>query len=314
MGSGTAGRPVMFDLLQVVRMNALKRLSILSLLLLGYSTSALGVIPEPGMWWHEGEPGRGYYFDVQGSTIFFTAFAYEADGDPTFYSGSGDLTEVWGEVGGFGFPIFSALGYEPWHRVEIPLFSFSGGACFTCNHRTATGTQVGTLSMYFDTVSAAWMYISWNAGGSAWRRITRFNYHYVPPATGSLGTPPPVPDLLGDWVFVDVLDRSVPPWRFNFTRREQNPAVITRNTPPPWEVRFYDDARQARLVCHREPGGLDPNVPNSGCQLFVLDQSLFWARIQEDLGLDRIQAGYGAIPTVSEAYRGPGIILGHRVE
>lgn len=294
-------------------MNALRRLSIL-FLLAAHSTNVLAVIPEPGMWWREGEPGRGYYFDVQGSVIFFTAYAYEDDGDPIFYAGSGDLTERFGEVAGFGFPTFSALGYEPWHTVMIPLFRFSGGACFPCNHRNATGTPVGTLFIYFDTVSSAMMYIQWDAGGSAYRQITRFNYHYAPVATGSVGTPPYVPDLLGDWVFVDSLDRSVSPWRFNFTRKEQSVPVIERTTPRPWEVRFFDDARQARFVCRGEVAGLDPNARNSACQMFVQGAPIFWARISEDVAFDRIQAGYGATPTVSEAYRGPGIILGYRVE
>lgn len=294
----------------------MKRVLVWGWLLLSLAAThrAHAVIPETGMWWNSLDPGRGYYIDVQGNTVFFIAYAYDNDGSPSFVAGSGTLQTRSGEVLGFGFPVFSALGYEPWHFVAVDLFRFEGGGCFTCTPRPATGTRIGAVGLYFDNVSRAYAYFQFADGSFDYRTITRFNYAYAPYAQASDGSAPRVPDLRGDWVFVDTIDRSVPAWRFNFTRVEQSVPNIIRTTPPPWTVTFFDDARNARFFCRQEAGGLFPTARNSGCQLFINEVPIFWARIQDDLGLDRIQAGYGAVPSVSEAYRGPGIILGQRVE
>lgn len=297
--------------LQVVTMKL--RSGVLGFLLLVVVGNARAVIPETGMWWNPTEPGRGYYIDVQGDTLFFTAYAYE-DGQPVFYAGSGTLQQRSGEVLGFGFPAFSALGYEPWHYVGIELFRFEDGACLTCRHVPAIGTSIGAVGLYFDTVSRIHTYFQLNDGSWTFRRLIRLNYNFPAIVTSETSSPPQLPDLRGDWVFVDAIDRSVPPWRFNFTRIAQSVSNINRDTPAPWQVTFFDDSRDARFVCRREIPGLDASRRNSGCQLFVGAEPVFWARIGEDLGLDRIQAGYGAVPTIGEAYRGPGIILGTRVE
>ncbi len=264
------------------------------------------------MWWNESEPGRGYYLDVQGSTLFFTAFAYEEDGSPTFYAGSGLIVEGYGEVPFSGYPSFSDLGYVPWHAAMVELYRTVGGACLTCRHQPTTTAPVGRVWLYFPDASLARMDVRMNDGRNTFRLLTRLNYHYIPMVPTRPGTPPHVPDLMGDWLFVDMLDRSVPAWRFNFTRREpRDPLSINRE--PPWEVRYYDDARQARIVCREDGSGFDPMRYQSACQMYVDDEPVFWARLN-DLGLDRIQAGYGAVPKAQEAYRGPGIIVGFRVE
>lgn len=275
---------------------------------------ANAVIPETGIWWNDQQPGRGYYIDVQGNTLFFIAYSYDNDGSPNFVAGSGTLSTRSGEVLGFGFPTFSPLGYEPWHFTAVELFRFNGGPCLTCSYRPATGTRVGVVGLYFETVSRMIAYFQMDDGTFATRVFTRFNFAYAPYATSEPGAAPTIPDLRGDWVFADTIDRSVPAWRFNFTRVEQSVPNINRNTPLPWTVTFFDDARNARFACRSETPGLFPTNRVSGCQLFIGEQPIFWARTQDDLGLDRIQAGYGAVPTVGEAYRGPGIILGSRVE
>ena len=85
---------------------------------------ANAVIPETGIWWNDQQPGRGYYIDVQGNTLFFIAYSYDNDGSPNFVAGSGTLSTRSGEVLGFGFPTFSPLGYEPWHFTAVELFRF----------------------------------------------------------------------------------------------------------------------------------------------------------------------------------------------
>lgn len=50
------------------------------------STSAAPALSaQTGLWWNEGESGRGYLVEVQGSQALVNAYAYDASGQPTWY-------------------------------------------------------------------------------------------------------------------------------------------------------------------------------------------------------------------------------------
>jgi hypothetical protein len=50
--------------------------------------AALGVLdplPETGWWWNASEPGRGFFLEVQGRTVFVSAYAYDETGRAEWY-------------------------------------------------------------------------------------------------------------------------------------------------------------------------------------------------------------------------------------
>lgn len=76
-----------------------KLASILAVSALGLSLSpswaARSFTPQAGTWVIsdevDGKPGRGLAIDVQGNTIFMQVFAYEKNGDATFYTATGQM-------------------------------------------------------------------------------------------------------------------------------------------------------------------------------------------------------------------------------
>lgn len=43
---------------------------------------------ETGLWWDACQPGRGFGIELQGNTVFLTAYGYEASGSATWHAGS----------------------------------------------------------------------------------------------------------------------------------------------------------------------------------------------------------------------------------
>jgi len=48
--------------------------------------------PEAGWWWNAAESGRGFSFEVQGSTMFIAGYMYDEIGNPLWYLSTGTLT------------------------------------------------------------------------------------------------------------------------------------------------------------------------------------------------------------------------------
>jgi len=43
------------------------------------------IVPQSGWWYTPAEGGRGYFFEIQGSTVFFAAYMYRTDGTAVWY-------------------------------------------------------------------------------------------------------------------------------------------------------------------------------------------------------------------------------------
>jgi hypothetical protein len=48
-------------------------------------------MPETGWWWNPLEGGRGFYVEVQGSTLLFSGYMYSANGQPVWYLSNGQM-------------------------------------------------------------------------------------------------------------------------------------------------------------------------------------------------------------------------------
>jgi subtilase family serine protease len=51
-------------------------------------------MPQTGWWWNPAESGRGYFLEVQNSTLFMSAFMYNAAGQATWYISQGPMTST----------------------------------------------------------------------------------------------------------------------------------------------------------------------------------------------------------------------------
>jgi hypothetical protein len=49
-------------------------------------------MPQTGWWWNPNESGRGFFMEVQGTTMFLAGFMYDTQGRPTWYTSSGAMT------------------------------------------------------------------------------------------------------------------------------------------------------------------------------------------------------------------------------
>ena len=57
--------------------------------LLCFQAAVSAATPDTGIWWNPAQSGRGFVIEVQGGTLFFGAFLYEANGRSTWYASSG---------------------------------------------------------------------------------------------------------------------------------------------------------------------------------------------------------------------------------
>jgi len=116
-----------------------------------YTPPAASTVPQGGWWYNANEGGRGYFLEVQGTTLFFAGYMYRADGTAVWYVASGALTN------GSSF--------------SGSLVEYAGGPTFPQPTKTgATGTTAGTVALTFS--SPAQGTISLN--GAAPLAITRY--------------------------------------------------------------------------------------------------------------------------------------------
>ena len=55
---------------------------------IGSAVDRLNAI-ETGWWWNPNEPGRGFFVEVQGASMFFSGFMYTDDGRSAWYIATG---------------------------------------------------------------------------------------------------------------------------------------------------------------------------------------------------------------------------------
>jgi YVTN family beta-propeller protein len=51
-------------------------------------------MPETGWWWNPSEPGRGFFIEVQASTMFLATFLYDDRGEPVWYTSQNAMTST----------------------------------------------------------------------------------------------------------------------------------------------------------------------------------------------------------------------------
>jgi hypothetical protein len=109
----------------------------MKLYLLGllFSCNALAIIPENGWWWNPAESGRGFNLEVQDNLLFFASFAYDASGNPAWYTAGGPMTSD-----------------RDW---TAQLVVTSHGQCFGCAYVDPVRTVVGTATLHFTSPQKA---------------------------------------------------------------------------------------------------------------------------------------------------------------
>ncbi|MBI1775268.1 MAG: hypothetical protein HYR63_07975 [Proteobacteria bacterium] len=93
-------------------------------------------MPETGWWWNASEGGRGFFFEVQGTTMFLSGFMYDAVGRPVWYTSLGAMT---------GTTVYQGR-----------LLQYAGGQTLTGAYRPpSTSSDAGAVSVQFSTTTTA---------------------------------------------------------------------------------------------------------------------------------------------------------------
>jgi len=106
----------------------------------GATFTSLEPVPESGPWFDPGDPGTGFFWQVQNGTLVGTYFGFDQDGNDTWLLFSGALV-----------PDTSHLNVV-W-KVEADLLRFSGGKCIIdCtggqpDNANETNQSVGTIKV-----------------------------------------------------------------------------------------------------------------------------------------------------------------------
>lgn len=95
-------------------------------------------MPQKGWWWSSVESGRGYFLEVQGSTLFLAAYMYDSSGQAVWYISQGAMTST---------SLYSGS-----------LTEFRGGQTLggTYNEPTSS-SSVGSISIQFSSQTTATM-------------------------------------------------------------------------------------------------------------------------------------------------------------
>ena len=109
----------------------------IKLFLLGLvlSFNAAAIIPENGWWWNPSENGRGFNLEVQDNLLFLASFAYDANGNPAWYTAGGAMTSD-----------------RDW---TAQLVVSTRGQCFGCAYVAPTLVNAGTVSLRFTSSQTA---------------------------------------------------------------------------------------------------------------------------------------------------------------
>lgn len=104
--------------------------------------------PDSGWWWSPAESGRGYSIEVQGGSLFFVGFMYDASGNPVWYFSAG--------------PMATETHYDG------AILRFANGQTMGGAYRAPSSAPVGRLILDFETRTSAQMtFTSAPSSGSA---------------------------------------------------------------------------------------------------------------------------------------------------
>lgn len=96
---------------------------------------ARAVIPENGWWWNPQTSGSGFNLEIQNDLLFFAAFAYDSNGNPTWLTAGGRMSSD--------------------RDFTATLSSYSGGSCYGCSYHAPVSSNAGLLSLHFTSSQSA---------------------------------------------------------------------------------------------------------------------------------------------------------------
>ena len=136
-------------------------------------TSAHAFVPSAGTWVVNdelnGKPGRGLAIDVQNHVLVMQMYAYEKNGQPTFYMGSGNLNN---------------------NAATIALNQYQGGRYLGSGDRSGTEAgSPGAFNVRFTSSTTGFIRLP----GEAEKAISRFEFGYSRADANS---------IMGTWAFV----------------------------------------------------------------------------------------------------------------
>jgi photosystem II stability/assembly factor-like uncharacterized protein len=102
----------------------------------GVTSGANSGMPQKGWWWSSSESGRGYFMEVQGSTLFLATYMYDSTGQAVWYISLGAMTST---------SLYTGT-----------LTEFSGGQTLggSYNAPTSSSSQ-GTITLSFSSQTTA---------------------------------------------------------------------------------------------------------------------------------------------------------------
>jgi hypothetical protein len=278
-----------------------------------------------------GDPTMLASLDVQDDRVHLSLVSFDnVTGTPALYFTQGPLRDDAISPGQFHPPAIST-GYYPLHAYIGDLMQVEGGNCITCSTlpREWRRTVVGRIELFFPTASGFQIQIRLDAqhvptNGFSDKIIFMRRFPFGRPwvllnNSNPIGSPSLVHhDLRGQWVFVDQADAGAPVRdemvRYEFTDQVLSPQPFVG---PSYSVTYRDPVRGAELRCTSVGTAIGQKA--AGCELHSQGRVLFSAR-REDIGMDRIQAFRGElptivalVPTVTDPYRNAGQVIGLRV-
>lgn len=100
----------------------------------GVAAGADADAPETGWWWNAAESGRGYFVEIQGSTLFLSGYMYDSRGQATWFVTQNTLSEP--------------LTYQG------TLMEYGGGQTLTGTYRPVTSsTGRGSVTIQFTSAT-----------------------------------------------------------------------------------------------------------------------------------------------------------------
>jgi hypothetical protein len=97
--------------------------------------------PQTGWWWNANESGRGFAVEVQGGTLFFAGYMYDAVGNPVWYVATGAMGGTDSFQGDFAQ---YANGQTLTGSYQAPVILNSDAGAITVQF---TGTTSATLTL-----------------------------------------------------------------------------------------------------------------------------------------------------------------------
>ena len=136
-------------------------------------TSAQAFVPSAGTWVVNeevnGKPGRGLAIDVQNHVLVMQMYAYEQNGQPTFYMGSGNLNN---------------------QQATMPLNRYQGGRYLGSGDRSGVEAgSPGSVNVRFTSSTTGFIRLP----GEGEKAISRFEFGYSRSDAAS---------IMGTWAFI----------------------------------------------------------------------------------------------------------------